>query len=221
MKIIEVKELNKNIKGKRILKNINLSLEGGYTYKLLGGNGCGKTTLIKCILGIADYDSGNILKSSGVKKCEISNKEVFKYFSVYFSDTSLPKNLKVCECIRLFKAINEYEGNTDDILNFFQIKSLLNKKIGILSTGEKNITLLITTLLSNWEVLILDEPFIGLDDAMKIKVGEFLRKSKNKNRTIIVVSHEEDDEFVGDNFYDYYIDGNNGFKIVSRSNGVK
>lgn len=46
MKIIEVKELNKNIKGKRILKNINLSLEGGYTYKLLGGNGCGDSDIM-------------------------------------------------------------------------------------------------------------------------------------------------------------------------------
>ena len=214
MKIIEVKELNKNIKGKKVLENINFSLEGGYTYKLVGNNGCGKTTLIKCILGITDYDSGDILKNSEVKKCKISNKEVFKVNKI------LPKNLKVCECINLFKVINEYEGNIDNILKNFQIKLLLNKKIGILSTGEKTITLLITTLLSNWEVLILDEPFNGLDNAMKVRVGEFLRNSKNKNRTILVVSHEKDDEFVGDDFYDYYIDGNNGFKIVNISNEV-
>lgn len=215
MKKIEVKALNKSLKGKKILENVNLILEGGYTYKLAARNGCGKTTLIKCILGIADYDSGKIENYSGIEERKIRNKELFKYFSVYFSGTSLPKNLKVCECIKLFEVINEYKGSIDDILNFFLIKPLINKKIGILSTGEKNIILLITTLLSDWEILILDEPFIGLDDVMKVKLGEFLRKSKNKERTIIIVSHEEE-EFVGDNFYDYFIDGNNGFTIIKK-----
>lgn len=220
MNMIEITALNKRIEEKKILKNINLNLEGGRTYKLLGGNGCGKTTLIRCILGILEYDSGIIKRYVGTQNYEISRKELFKYFSVYFADTALPKNLKVRECINLFKIVNEYDGNENELLDFFQIRSLLNKRYGVLSTGEKNIILLLTTLLSNWKVLILDEPFIGLDGEMKIKMGKFLKCSKNIDRTIIIVSHEDDREFVGEDFYDYSIDGNNGFTMCNINHEV-
>lgn len=215
MNVIEITALNKRVEEKKILENVSLNLEGGRAYKLLGGNGCGKTTLIKCILGILEYDSGIIKRYVGTQNYEIRQKELFKYFSVYFADTALPKNLKVCECIDLFKIVNEYNDNENELLDFFQIKSLLNKKYGVLSTGEKNIILLLTTLLSNWKVLILDEPFIGLDSEMKTKMGEFLRCSKDTDRTIIIVSHEDDGEFVGEDFYDSFIDGNNGFALCN------
>lgn len=220
MNVIEITALNKKIEEKKILENINLNLESGCTYKLLGGNGCGKTTLIKCILGILEYDSGVSKKYVGTKNYEIRQKELFKYFSVYFVDTALPKNLKVRECINLFKVVNEYNGNENELSDFFKIKPLLNKKYGNLSTGEKNIVLLLTTLLSNWKVLILDEPFIGLDGEMKTKLGEFLRCSKDTDRTIIIVSHEDDGEFVGEDFYDYFIDGNNGFALCKTNDEV-
>ena len=74
MKIIEVKELNKNIKGKKVLENINFSLEGGYTYKLVGNNGCGKTTLIKCILGFTADDSCAILNNAELNKGKLFYK---------------------------------------------------------------------------------------------------------------------------------------------------
>ncbi len=220
MNVIEIMGLNKRIGERTILENINLNLEGGRTYKLLGGNGCGKTTLIKCILGILEYDSGIIKRFVGTQKNEVRQKELFKYFSVYFTDTALPKNLKVRELINLFKIVNDYNGKENELLDFFQIKSLLNKKYGVLSTGEKSIILLLTTLLSNWKVLILDEPFTGLDDEMKTKMGEFLRCSKGADRTIIIVSHEDDREFVGEDFYDYRIDGNDGFTICSINHEV-
>ena len=220
MNVIEIMGLNKRVGERTILENINLNLEGGRTYKLLGGNGCGKTTLIKCILGILEYESGIIKRFVGTQKNEVRQKELFKYFSVYFADTALPKNLKVRELINLFKIVNDYNGKENELLDFFQIKSLLNKKYGVLSTGEKNIILLLTTLLSNWKVLILDEPFTGLDDEMKTKMGEFLRCSKDADRTTIIVSHEDDREFVGEDYYDYHIDGNDGFTICSINHEV-
>ncbi len=99
MNVIEITALNKRVEEKKILENVSLNLEGGRAYKLLGGNGCGKTTLIKCILGILEYDSGIIKRYVGTQNYEIRQKELFKYFSVYFADTALPKNLKVRECI--------------------------------------------------------------------------------------------------------------------------
>lgn len=115
MKKIEVSKLSKSIKGKK-LENINISFEEGCVYKLLGGNGCGKTTLIRCILGITDYDFGRIKRYSGIDEYEIGTEEVFKYISVFLSDTSLPKTLKVCECLELFRVVNEFKGKIGEII---------------------------------------------------------------------------------------------------------
>lgn len=171
MKKIEVKNLSKSVKEKNILEDINIIFEKGVVYKLIGRNGCGKTTLIRCILGIDRYNSGSIKIYSESDEFVVTQKKIFEHISVFFPDASLPKTLKVSECLELFRVVNEFNGDMKEIISFFGIKTLLDKRINVLSTGEKNIILLITTLLSNAEVLILDEPFIGLDYYMKKKIG--------------------------------------------------
>ncbi len=191
--MIELKEVSKSFKGNLVLDNINLEISKGEIISFIGENGSGKSTLIKMIAGLIYQDEGLITifgidnhKKKALKKCEF----------VFESGQGFYGYLTAFENIRYFLGLNKINFNSVlDEYNFlceqFNFNQYINKKVDELSQGNRQKMALITSLLSQPKVLILDEPTNGLDDKSINILSEILiSKNRDENMTILITSHE-------------------------------
>ncbi len=191
--MIELKEVSKSFKGNLVLDNINLEISKGEIISFIGENGSGKSTLIKMIAGLIYQDEGLITifgidnhKKKALKKCEF----------VFESGQGFYGYLTAFENIRYFLGLNKINFKSVlDEYNFFceqfNFNQYINKKVDELSQGNRQKMALITSLLSQPKVLILDEPTNGLDDKSINILSEILiSKNRDENMTILITSHD-------------------------------
>lgn len=181
------KSYQKNIK---VVKNLNLNIKEGEIFAFIGHNGAGKTTTIKSIVGALNYDTGSIsLNGVNIKEDPILYKSQIAY---------IPDNPNIYENITGYQflnfIINIYNIIDEDVLNEinelalkFEILDELNDEINTYSHGMKQKLLLISAFIRKPKLLILDEPFTGLDPKATYKMKE-LMKELSKNGTIIFFS---------------------------------
>lgn len=158
-------------KGKDILKNCSLAVKKGEIYALLGENGSGKSTLLNVINGSKKAYRGKIKTDSRIGYLPQNPKNVF------VKDT-LEEDLKLIN--------NSYK----EIISEFSLSKYLNTHPYDLSGGELQRASICKVLLTEPDILLLDEPTKGLDNFAKIKLGHFLRNLCEKGLTIILVSHD-------------------------------
>ncbi len=173
---ILLKDINKSYGDKVVFRNKTYLFKEGSKTLILGESGIGKTTLLKIIMGLEGIDNGTI---SG-----ISNKKI----SVVFQEDRLCENLSVASNISLVNS----NINNDDITKELDRVGLLdsiNTKVKDLSGGMKRRVAIVRALLFDFDILILDEPFKGLDKENKDKTIELI-KDRIKGKTLIMVSHD-------------------------------
>lgn len=187
MAIIEVKKVNKTYNKKQVLKDINITFEENKIYGLLGRNGAGKTTLLNLITDRAIVDSGEIT-IDGENVYENDNALEKIYFMT--ERVLYPEDFKVKD---VFKWTKEFYSNFDSnyALELSKKFSLnINTKIKNLSTGYNSICKIINTLASNAEILIFDEPVLGLDaNHRELFYKELMENYIEKPKTIILSTH--------------------------------
>lgn len=186
--MIEIKNLSLNLDGQNnILKNINLKMEKGKIYGLIGPNGVGKTTLIKCLTGIYEpnigkvlYDGINVYNSSEVKGKIAYVADENNFFSSFTIE-------KIIEYFSL--AYEKFDKKRFEEMNsFFKID--IKKKYNQLSKGQRIRIYLMIALAQNSDYIILDEPTAGLDPILKNKLLYLLQKEReDREVTIIISSH--------------------------------
>ena len=187
MAIIEVKKVNKTYNKKQVLKDINIIFEENKIYGLLGRNGAGKTTLLNLITDRAIVDSGEIT-INGENVYENDNALEKIYFMT--ERTLYPEDFKVKD---VFKWTKEFYSNFDskyalELAKKFSLN--INTKIKNLSTGYNSICKIINTLASNAEVLIFDEPVLGLDaNHRELFYKELMENYIENPKTIILSTH--------------------------------
>lgn len=178
--MLEIKNLTKTYKGgKKAVSNLNLSVEAGDIYGFIGHNGAGKTTTIKCIVGIHDFDEGEILVNNiSVKKEPIKCKSVLAYIP---DNPDLYEYLTGIQYLDLMADIfgvsaSEREKRIKEEADAFEITAALGDLISSYSHGMKQKLAIIGALIHKPKLLILDEPFVGLDPkaalALKNKMHE-------------------------------------------------
>lgn len=203
--MINVKDVSLTIKNYEILKNITLNIEKGEAVGLVGSNGSGKTMLMKCICGFNTQYTGEISVGDRVigKEVEFPQSTGFIIetpgFVPYMTGF---ENLKVLAKIR--KIIDKAE-----IRKYMELVGLdydCRKSVKKYSLGMKQRLGIAQALMENPDVLILDEPFNGLDKEMSARIRDVLVEEKKKNKTILMVSHNEHDiQYICDRIYE--IDG--------------
>lgn len=164
--MLEVINIKKSYGDKLVLNGINFKLNKGEIVCLLGKNGIGKSTLIKIIIGILKKDSGEIkINNIDINSDEIKYKMSFGYVPDEFNAFDYLTGFEYFNFI-----INIYKINTGDtnkrldyLIDLFDIREYINKKIETYSKGTKQKIMIIASILHNPKVLILDEPFNGLD----------------------------------------------------------
>ena len=189
---LEIKNLSKKFNTILAVNNISFEIEKNKTLGLLGPNGCGKTTSIGMMLGLITPTSGKILinEISLEAKNRIELLSLMNFASPYIE---LPKKLTVKQNLEIYARLYGVKQISNRILEMAEdlnLKDLLNKKTGELSSGQKNRVSLAKSLINKPKLLFLDEPTASLDPDVGDFVREYLEKYKKKNElTILLASH--------------------------------
>ena len=184
MKLLEIKDLNKNFDNKKILKDINLSINEGKIIGLLGKNGAGKTTLIKLINDLLTPTSGKILVKG--KEIGVESKKVISYLP---ERTYLNKQMKVSEIIDYFKDFyNDFsEKKAKKLLKDLDLD--INTKISKMSKGMQEKLQLVLVMSRNADLYILDEPLGGVDPATREYILDTILSNFNEKASVIISTH--------------------------------
>ena len=180
MNYLQIKNLTKSYGETIILDNVNLSIDSGEIVGLLGRNGAGKSTLMKCIVGLVRKDYGKI-KFNGV----VSNK--FGYLIEY---PAFYPNLSAYDNLKIFASIlNVCDKRIKDIIDIVGLTKHGDKIFANYSLGMKQRLGLGRVLLTEPDLLILDEPFNGLDPSGVIEIRGLLKELAKSGKSILISSH--------------------------------
>ena len=208
---IEVKNLSKQFKGVTILDNVNATFKEGNIYGLIGRNGSGKSVFLKILCNFYSPTSGEVLYD-GIN--------IFKE-STFPPDTRaliekpafLP-DISGFENLKMLASIQQLIG-ADEILEALEKVNLIedkDKKYKVYSLGMKQKLGIAQVIMENPKVLILDEPFNGIEDATASKLRKLLKEEAKKGKIVIVASHIKEDIINLANVT-YKFDGGNVTKI--------
>lgn len=186
--MIEIKNLTKKFNRFTALQNVQLQFNTGNAIALIGPNGCGKTTLIKCILGLNVVEEGQIF----VKGENINDSYQYRKSIGYMPQIGrYPENLSIEQTINMVKdARNTKEHNYDyELLESFELEKIYQKKMRTLSGGTTQKVSAVLAFLFNPDIIILDEPTAGLDPLAAEILKQKIIKEKNKGKLILITSH--------------------------------
>lgn len=185
--MIEIRNCYKKFGKLQVLKNVSLSFQKGECIALVGPNGCGKTTLIKSILGMVLPDSGEI---------EFEGKSVFGDYLYrekigYMPQIGrYPDNMTIGQIVDMIKQIRNNDADIDDeLMKSFELEKMFDKKMRTLSGGTTQKVSAVLAFLFNPDVLILDEPTAGLDPLASEILKEKIISEKEKGKLILITSH--------------------------------
>ncbi len=185
--MIEVSEVNKKFGKLEVLKNVNLSCKKGECIALIGPNGCGKTTLIKSVLGMVLPDEGTIT----FNEKSIKNEYLYRQNIGYMPQIGrYPDTMTIGQVIEMIKTIRDStEVLDEDLIKAFELEKMFDKQMRTLSGGTTQKVSATLAFLFNPDVLILDEPTAGLDPLASEILKEKIIKEKEKGKLILITSH--------------------------------
>jgi len=185
--MIKIKNLNKKIGKKQILKDINLEINEGDRIALIGGNGAGKTTLIETILGIQSPDSGTISYTF-----EYSHSPL-EQIGVQFQDANYPYGLTVRRIIDFFKekAISPDIELIDRFIKELEMDKFIDTDGSQISGGEAQKLNILLALINKPKIIFLDELTTGLDIVSRNIILEFIERyiKERANSTMVIITH--------------------------------
>jgi len=189
MKILEIKNISKTFASIKAVDNISFEINQGDVLGLLGPNGAGKTTTIRMIMNIIIPDSGEVILSNQTKK---ANSSLIGYLP---EERGIYRKMKVVNVLKFLAILKDMDKKiaTQEIdywLHRLNLMEWKHKKIEELSKGMQQKLQFIATILHKPKLLILDEPFLGLDPINTNLIKEIILEEKAKGTTIIFSTHQ-------------------------------
>lgn len=187
--VLELRNIEKSFGDKEVLKGISLVAEGGKAFGLLGRNGAGKTTSIRIMMNVFPANSGEVL----------FNGEPINYSKVKFGylpeERGLYPKKKIFDQLVYFAELNglshsEAVSSVDSLLDRLGMTEYRNKRLDTLSKGNQQKIQLITALAHNPEIVILDEPFSGLDPVNAMLLKDIVKETIAKGKIVLFSSHQ-------------------------------
>lgn len=188
---LELRDLSKSFGSRNVLNGISFSIGRSEIFGLLGPNGAGKTTMIRIILDILRQDSGTVRLFG-----KPFSEEVKDRIGYLPEEGSLYRDTSVIDCIKYFsslKGVKASDSRIVDLLKRFDLEDHAGKKISELSKGMQRKVMIIIAIVHQPDILILDEPFSGLDPVNRELVKNIILDLKKKGITIIMSTHQMDE----------------------------
>lgn len=198
--MIEIKDLHKNFGSKKVLQGVNLKIEQGETLVIIGRSGCGKSVLIKHIVGLLSPNSGYVKVENKIVN-DLNQKQLYelrKKFGFLFQGAALFDSMTVEENVslplvesNLIYSKSEIIKVVEEKLSLVGLEEVLNLKPSELSGGMKKRVALARALVTNPSYILYDEPTTGLDPIMSDSIDQMIKDLAEKlNVTSIVVTHD-------------------------------
>lgn len=195
MAFIEFKNIDISFDDKLVIQNFNLSIEKGDKILITGRSGCGKSSILKLLLGFVKPIKGQIffkeevINSSNV--WELRKETSYVSQDMDIGGGSIKDYLKSIFDLKANKDLNVSENKLIDTLNYFNLnKAILNKNIEELSGGEKQRLIIVISILLDRRIVLLDEITSALDeDIKKVVIDYFLNK---EDKTSIIIAHDKE-----------------------------
>lgn len=189
--VIKVEQLSKAYGNLLVVDKINLSVKRGTVYGLLGTNGAGKSTTIECILGTKNADNGTVsVLGYNPKK---DRCRLFQKVGVQFQEGDYQPEIKVSELCAETACLYEAPADWKKLCEQFGIGNRIDNAVKNLSGGERQRLFIVLTLISNPELVFLDELTTGLDTKARHDVWKILSELKSRGLTIFLTSHFMDE----------------------------
>ena len=189
MEQIIIKNLSKSYGTLTVLKNVDLTLDRYKTYCLMSPSGTGKTTLFRILMGLEKADEGDIIWNVGSgagTETDTDASRSLRISAVFQEDRLCPS----------FSPTSEISGiSRDEILTAMcrlLPEECLNRPVSTLSGGMKRRTAILRALLTRSDLLLMDEPFTGLDEGTKDEVIKFLKEYR-QDRFLLISTHQKED----------------------------
>jgi ABC-2 type transport system ATP-binding protein len=198
---IEIRKLTKDYKDIRAVDNLDLEIHEGELFALLGVNGAGKTTTIKMLCCITQPTSGDALLNG--KSIASEADAVKKIIAVSPQETAVAPNLSVEENLNLMCGVHGFdrqraEKRTDEMIEEFKLDRIRKKKASKLSGGWQRRLSIAMALISEPQILFLDEPTLGLDVIARSELWDSIRELKGKMTIILTTHYMEEAEELSD-----------------------
>ena len=196
---IEVKNLNKTIDNRQILKNISFTIEPEEHLVIIGGSGAGKSMLAKCILGLEDISSGSIFFDGKLISGNVDRQKILNKLGVCFQSNALFDSYNIWQNIAFKKLYNE---KSPSIIKLRELAIERLREVGLptniaedypseLSGGMQKRVGIARSIFSEPDILIFDEPTTGLDPIMSKKIISLISKIiKDSKKTAITITHD-------------------------------
>ena len=191
-KIIEIKNLEKSYKSNKVIKDVSFEVLKGEILCILGPNGAGKSTTINILTGVLAYDRGELFyKGRKIKK---NDKEFKEKLGVVPQDIALYEDISAEQNIKFFSSLyglrgNELEERTKETLEFAGLSEKAKDKVSTFSGGMKRRLNIACSISHNPELLIMDEPTVGIDPQSRNHILASVEKMREKGMTIIYTTH--------------------------------
>lgn len=186
---ISIENVKKGFGQKTVLDNVSFNVKPGELVALLGENGAGKTTLMSIVLGLISADNGQVSVFGHLPGSAAAKQKI----GVMLQAASLPEKLKVIEQIRLFASYFEHPAQIEEVVKLAKIESILDDFISVLSGGQKQRLLFALALIGTPQVLVLDEPTVGLDSDSRRVFWDCIQALKNQGTAIVLTTHYLDE----------------------------
>lgn len=189
---IKLENVSKRFKNENVLNGISYSFESGKIYSIVGRNGSGKSVLLKIIAGLYLQDKGNVLFDN--KNYNMIN-EIPDNLGIVIEQPSFINDLTGLENLKLLASIRNVATERDIVesLEIVNLKDDMNKKYSKYSLGMRQKLSIAQAIMEHQKVILLDEPFNGIDRQSVVAIKEYLKKVKNEDKLIIITTHIMDD----------------------------
>lgn len=186
--MLQSSQLSKSFGKLKALDQVSVQMRAGQAVSLIGPNGSGKTTFIKCLLGLVIPDSGSLTLN---EKSILGNWDYRRHIGYMPQIGRYPDHMRVGQVFDMVKEIRKgaYESLDDDLMLAFEVEKFSNKPMRTLSGGTRQKVSACLAFLFNPDVLVLDEPTAGLDPLASEMLKEKVLAEKAKGKLILVTSH--------------------------------
>ncbi len=186
---VDVEDVSKSFGAVKALDGVTLRVRRGEIYGLLGPNGAGKTTLIRALVGLLEVQAGTVI----VLGQRMPNVGVLHHVGYMTQAAALYPGLSVEENVRFFAAINGAEEGVKEALELVELYERRRSVVATLSGGMRQRCSLACALVHKPQLLLLDEPTVGVDPQLRVQFWEEFRRMAAGGTTIIVSSHVMDE----------------------------